>query len=237
MNIRWLIDTVIKSSEDYPHKTFEESGKIYTCINPYKYHMVRQNPGLYKEMDGIFVDGILMVRLFRICLRKKIPRLSFDMTAIAKDLFKYLNKKPEKSIYFIGSRQEFIEESVSNFKKSYPNMDVKGFRNGYFNDEEDRQESIKSIVEENPTFTIVGLGGNVQEQYALDLRKAGYNGIIFTCGGFLHQSAQNIQYYPEWIDHYNLRAVYRIFKERNFKRLQNILLFIPQFIYDSMRTK
>lgn len=234
MNNKWLTDIIAQTESKYPQEIFSETNKIYTCINPYKYHMVRDNLELYKKMDGIFIDGILMVWLYRICLRKKVTRLSFDMTAIAKDLFSYLNNTPEKSIYFIGSEQQYIKDSVDNFKKSYPSMNVKGFRNGYFTNDKDRLDSIQSIIRINPSFTIVGLGGNIQEQYAVDLKSAGYKGIVFTCGGFLHQSAQSLQYYPNWVNKYNLRALYRIVREKNFKRLHHFLTFGLYFPIDTI---
>ena len=34
-----------------------------------------------------------------------------------------------------------------------------------------------------------------------------------TCGGFLHQTANNIKYYPNWIDRFNLRGFYRMYDE------------------------
>lgn len=236
MNIKWLIEKINASSKAYPTRIFKDKNKIYTCINPYKYHMVRQNPELYQQMDGIFVDGILMVWLYRIFLRKKIPRLSFDMTAIAKDLFQYLDKNQQLSIFFIGSTQQAVKSSVSKFQEAYPTMNVIGFRNGYFKNEKERKESIEYIIHKNPSFTIVGLGGNIQEQYAIDLKNKGYQGIVFTCGGFLHQSTKKINYYPKWIDKYNLRGVYRILKERNFKRFHYFFSFILQFISDKMKS-
>ena len=73
----------------------------------------------------------------------------------------------------------------------------------------------------------------------MDLKKAGYKGIVFTCGGFLHQTSDNINYYPEWVNKYNLRAFYRLFHERGLvKRLFNVLLEFPiLFIIDTIQTK
>ena len=44
-------------------------------------------------------------------------------------------------------------------------------------------------------------------------------GIGFTCGGFIHQTANNeIEYYPLWIDRMNLRFVYRMYKEKHTRK-------------------
>ena len=57
------------------------------------------------------------------------------------------------------------------------------------------------------------MGTPKQEEFLLDLSQAGWKGTGYTCGGFLHQTAQNIKYYPKWIDLFNLRAIYRIYDE------------------------
>lgn len=237
MKNKWLIDNIYQTTSRYPNYIFNTKGQIYTFVNPYKYHMIRNNVELYKQMDGVFVDGILMVLMYKLLYRRNIRRLSFDMTAVARDLFEYLSQKDlDRSIYFIGSQQELIEKSIINFQKEYPDMKIAGYRNGYFNTLKDRDDAIEEIIEKKPDFVIVGLGGNIQEQFALDLKSKGYNGIVFTCGGFLHQSARDINYYPKWIDKFNLRGVYRIFKERNFKRLPHFITFLSLFSYDRIHS-
>lgn len=118
-------------------------------------------------------------------------------------------------------------------------MNIAGYRNGYFLLPEDRTQEIKKIVAENPDFVIVGMGSPLQEQFALDLKEAGFQGIVFTCGGFLHQTANGINYYPDWINRYNLRAFYRLYKEKGlFKRLYNVLIEFPiLFTWDTFKTK
>ena len=64
-------------------------------------------------------------------------------------------------------------------------------------------------------------------------------GIGFTCGGFLHQTAQRMNYYPDWINKYNLRAFYRLYKEKGlFKRLYNVLIQFPiLFTIDTIKAR
>ena len=94
-------------------------------------------------------------------------------------------------------------------------------------------------MERDSDFTVVGMGSPLQERFALDLKNAGYRGVVFTCGGFLHQSARRINYYPEWVDKLKLRAFYRLFHEKGmFPRLYNVLLEFPVlFTYDTIKTK
>ena len=48
----------------------------------------------------------------------------------------------------------------------------------------------------------------MQENFLLKVKNAGYQGVGFTCGGFIHQTSKNeIDYYPAWVDVYK-RQVY-----------------------------
>ena len=238
MNICSFLRTIRHSSESYP-EVFDKKGLIITCVNPFSYHIVRNNRELYDKFDEIFVDGISMCWWIRLLWGIKITRLSFDMSGMAVDLFSRLNNNQIESIFFIGSKQESIEQTISQFMLAYPKMRVIGFRNGYFNDEKERADSIIHIISTNPTFVVIGMGSPLQEQYAVELKEAGYNGTVFTCGGFLHQSTNSINYYPEWINKYNLRAFYRLFREKGlWGRLYNVLIQFPiLFIWDTIRTK
>lgn len=237
MNIKHLIDKIDSTSKKYPSTTFNSTGKIYTCINPFKYHILRKNYDTYMDMDGLFVDGILMCKFIKIFWSKSIKRLSFDMTSMAKDLFEKINDNGA-SIYFIGDEQEMIKLAVKKIKESYPNMNIIGFHSGFFENETDKHNIIKEIVNLNPLYAIIGMGGLFQEQFALSLKKNGFRGIAFTCGGYFHQAAGKLSYYPAWVNRYNLRAAYRIIKEKNYKRLWHVLVTFPMlFIIDTIKAK
>lgn len=237
MNNRRFVETIAESAANYPYITFSGRGAIYTCVNPFSYHLIRGKKDLYERFDGIFVDGILMCKFINLLWRRSIPRLSFDMSGMAVDLFSRLNDNNE-TIYFIGAKQDSIDASIKQIKKSYPRINIIGYRNGYFESAGERQKVIDNIIRISPDFIIVGMGSPLQEQFCIDLKNAGYNGIAFTCGGFLHQTSTGIHYYPDWINRYNLRAFYRLYKEKGlWKRLYNVLIEFPiLFTWDSITT-
>lgn len=237
---RRFVDTITESASNYPEITFTQKERIYTCVNPFSYHLVRKNQDVYNKMSGLYVDGMLMCKVINLMWRRKIPRLSFDMAGMAVDLFRRLNDKDnEETIYFVGAKQQELEKSVAEIKKANPNMKVAGYRNGYFLLPEDREREIQRIVSLNPDFVLVGMGSPIQERFCIDLKEAGYKGIAFTCGGFLHQTADGINYYPKWVNKYNLRAFYRLFHEKGlWGRLYNVLIEFPiLFTWDTIVTK
>lgn len=238
MNNRRFVETVTESASNYPDITFARKGAIYTCVNPFSYHIVRKQRDMYEKMDGLYVDGMLMCKLINLMWGRSIPRLSFDMSGMAVDLFDRLNRN-EETIYFVGAKQDALESTIAQIRKAYPGMNIAGYRNGYFLLPGDREKEISHIVSLNPDFVIVGMGSPLQEKFCIDLKAAGYKGIAFTCGGFLHQTAAGINYYPEWVNRYNLRAFYRLFHEKGlWGRLYNVLVEFPiLFTWDTVLTR
>ena len=197
--------------------------KLVTFLNPYSTFVLYEKGLLYKiceNFDYIFIDGIALVKAIEFKYKLKgMKRISFDMTSLAPIIFNYAMQN-NKSIYFIGTKENIIDKSVRNIKFVYPRLNVISYRHGYFKDKEEYQRVVKIIKDINPDIVIAGMGTPLQELFLLDLRKAGWKGTGFTCGGFLEQTAQNIKYYPELINKFHLRWLYRLYKEpkRLFKR-------------------
>ena len=238
MNNRLFVSKLSEAAGRYPDATFSRRSQFYTCVNPFSYHLIRKGNIPYTEIDGLYVDGILMQKLVNLLWGTNIRRLSFDMTGMAPDLFSRLQISGE-SVFFIGARQEQVAASVDTILNAYPGINLAGFRHGYFDSKEDRDREIRKIVDAHPDFVIIGMGAPLQEHFLVDLKKAGFKGIAFTCGGFLHQTANRINYYPDWVNRYNLRAFYRLFNEKNlFKRLYNVIIQFPVlFTIDTIRTR
>lgn len=238
MNVAFLINKIKDSSKGYPDNIFRSEGGTVSFINPMQYCLARKHKEIYGDLDYVFVDGFTIVKMIGLIYRIKIKRLSFDMTTMARDLFEKLNDS-DKTIYFIGTEPGVVDRAIDLIKRQYPNLNILGYRNGYFKDPEERLRSLKQIIGFDPDYTIVGLGSVRQEEFVRDLKQMGYKGTAITCGGFLHQTSNGIKYYPQWIDKYNLRAIYRIFKEKGmYKRLKYVLFWMPlYFLTDSFATK
>ena len=213
---------------------FEARGRVYTFLNPVSYLDALEHEGLFGRFDGIFADGSLLVAAIKMCYGMTVSRRSFDMTSLAPELMEYACKEG-KSVYIVASAQEQVERAVGIFRKRYKDINIIGYRNGYFADEDEKNSEAQHIVELNPDFLIVGMGAIKQEQFLLKVRDAGYRGIGFTCGGFIHQTARNmIDYYPAWMDRMNLRFVYRMWKEPHTRKryLKAGLIFPVRFVWE-----
>lgn len=216
---------------------FLQKKRIYTFLNPVSYLIALDNKTLFEQFDGIFADGSILVAAIKILYRKTVSRRSFDMTSLAPELLSFAEQN-KKSIYIVASKQEQVEKAVDIFKERYPNLQICGYRNGYFTSDSEMDKEAKYITEINPDFLIVGMGALMQEQFLLKVKLAGFKGIGFTCGGFIHQTSQDeIEYYPAWADKLNLRFVYRMYKEKHTRKryLQAAFLFPIRFILERFK--
>lgn len=227
-----LVSKILSTESFSVNQIFENKGKVYTYLNPVSYLTALDNKELFSQMDGIFADGGLLVKAIKLMYGKQVTRRSFDMTSMAPELFAYATEHG-KSVYIVASKQEQVEKAVEIFRERYPKVRFAGYRNGYFASEEEMNQEARHITELNPDFLIVGMGALMQEKFLLKVKRAGYQGIGFTCGGFIHQTSKNeIDYYPAWVDKTNLRFVYRMWKEPHTRKryLMAGLLFPAKFI-------
>ena len=182
---------------------------ITTFLNPFSYLLARSNKDQLSHFN-INIDGGLLVILLNL-FGFKYKRKSFDMTSLAPVVFNDAIKN-NKSIYFIGSKPIVIDLAIKNIQEQFPELNICGYRDGYINDNEmvvvlDIINSLKA------DYVICGMGTPLQEQFLIDLQKSGWTGEGYTCGGFLHQTAPGIKYYPNWINTLGLRAFFRMYDE------------------------
>lgn len=209
-------------------------GMVYTFLNPVSYLDAINYKSLFDNFDGIFADGSILVGAILSLYGKKVKRYSFDMTSVAPMLLKYAVDNG-KTIYIVASRQDQVEKAVKIIEEMYPGINIIGYRNGYFSTDNEQDEEIRHIIDINPDYLIVGMGAIKQERFLLNVKHAGFKGIGFTCGGFIHQTSKNeINYYPAWVDKYNVRFLYRMYREPHtrMRYLKAGVLFPIRFAWE-----
>lgn len=206
---------------------------IITFLNPYSYLIARRNVNLFNRFDLILLDGISLVLILRFFLFKKVKRFSFDYTSLAQKVFLHAQNS-KQSIYLIGSKEKEIGKSITNIEKEFPNIIFCGYRNGYFQDSFEYENVINEIVCLNPDILIVGMGSPLQEKFLEKIKRKGWKGTGYTCGGFLHQTSYGNRYYPKLIDQLNIRFLYRLTKEPHVRKrhIKAFLKFPFIFLYD-----
>ena len=234
-----LINKILHTDKQSVEEILKGGKGIYTFLNPVSYLDALKHKELFTSFDCIFADGGLLVKAIKIAYGATVKRRSFDMTSLAPIVFSYA-AKAGKSVAIVATKQEMVEKAVANLKKSFKGLNISYYRNGYFKGEQEMDDEAKKIVSLHPDILIVGMGVIKQEQFLLKVRNAGYQGIGFTCGGFIHQTAQDkAEYYPDWIDKHGLRFVYRMYKEPHTRKryAKAALVFPVRFMWEKLKGK
>ena len=212
---------------------------IYTFLNPVSYLDALKHKELFTSFDGIFADGGLLVKAIKGAYGVTVTRRSFDMTSLAPVVFSFAAKN-QKTVAIVATKQEMVEKAVKTLQGNYPGLNISYFRNGYFSSDAEMNAEAQKIVELHPDILIVGMGIIKQAEFLLKVRNAGFQGIGYTCGGFIHQTAQDkVDYYPEWVDKHGLRFVYRMYKEPHTRKryAKAALVFPVRFMWEKLTGK
>lgn len=213
-------------------------GRSYTFINPYSFLILRKlnkdylNSGCFQ----FFLDGFFLVWVLKLLGLRNIERMSFDDSSLAPYIFEYC-KNNNKTIALIGSAPGVTSDAKLILERRYPGLKIEFFENGFFD-----SSCEKNVIEQTLScdFVICSMGTPRQEDFLIKLRDLGWKGTGYTCGGYLDQlvEAKGSNYYPYLIDKFNLRWLYRIYKEprRLFLRYlldypKGIILFIYDYLF------
>lgn len=146
----------------------------------------------------------------------KIPGSEFWLDIIE-------NFNNEKSFYFIGSSDEVINKTVDKLKNDFPNIKIKGYRNGFIKNEQDFENTCEDIISKKPDVIFVAQGSPRQE-YTMDKMYQKYPALYMGLGGSFDIYSGLKQRAPEFYLKNNLEWFYRLLKEPTRISRQFVLL-------------
>lgn len=195
-----------------------EGCKIVTCLNAfYMVKLKQEDYHWYEEFDYIPSDGMGPIKLNKLFGKPKSVRLSFDLSTMAGPVFRDMMAHGE-SLYVLGAKPGEVDKSVETIKKNFEGIKIAGLHHGYIKDCKDA--IVKEIIDSGAKVVIVGMGAPMQDEMAVLLKRAGFVGSVYTCGGFIHQTQDTMISFPAWTNKLGLRWLYRIFTQSGmFKRL------------------
>ena len=206
---------------------------VNSFINPFSLLKLGETVDVVEHIDFLYVDGISLVKLIKMLLGKSVGRYSFDDTSVAPVVFEFV-KKNNLQIAILGTTQANLEKSVGILEQRYQ-FKVAYFRNGFFENEQQRQEVIQHLATGNYDVVVCGMGTPLQEKFLIQLKETGWKGYGYTCGGYLHQLATKEKYYPKLVDKLNIRWMYRIYDEP--KLFHRYFVLYPVFAYQFLKYK
>ena len=141
----------------------------------------------------------------------------------------------EKTFYFVGSKQEVIEETIAKLRKEFDGINILGYRDGYIKTAEERQKLIDDVAEKQPDVVFVAMGSPKQEYLMGDMMKrhpAIYQGL----GGSWDVYTGRVKRAPLWWQKHNVEFLYRFLKQPSrYKREYYRLKFLVWLFMDKFR--
>jgi N-acetylglucosaminyldiphosphoundecaprenol N-acetyl-beta-D-mannosaminyltransferase len=187
------------------------TGLLVTFVNPYAWRIGRTQPDFARLLAGfdlVLPDGIGVVKALAWIKGQAAARLSFDASSLYLPVFDRL-ERDRRRLFVIGAAPGIAATAMRRMQAEFPNVAYAGCLDGY----RPLEEAVAAILRAGPDMVLCGMGAPWQERLLLELRRRGFDGVGFTCGGFLDQLAEKPRYYPAWIDKAELRWLYRLCKE------------------------
>jgi N-acetylglucosaminyldiphosphoundecaprenol N-acetyl-beta-D-mannosaminyltransferase len=204
----------------------ERTPKQHVVINAGKVNQIHKKPRL-KEIinfcDIVNADGIAIVWASRFLgnpLKQRVAGIDLMMKLIEKSAEK------QYRLYFLGAKEEVLKVAINKCLESYPNLNIVGYRNGYWRPEQEL-DVVEKIKAARPDILFVGISSPKKEEflnkYLTDLNAPFSMGV----GGSFDILADKTSRAPQWLQNIGLEWAYRLLQEprRLWKRylIGNIL--------------
>lgn len=138
------------------------------------------------------------------------------------DLFVELMRySAEKSwrVYFLGAKEEVVSHVVDKFSLQYPNLQIAGYRNGYWSDAEE-QSVVDAITASKANLLFVAISSPRKEQFLAKYQSVMKVPFAMGVGGTFDVMAGKTKRAPLWMQKTGFEWFYRFLQEprRMFKR-------------------
>ena len=169
--------------------------------------------------DVVNIDGV------SVCWYLKLKGFKLSGRALCADIFQQLLQNADdhhRSIYLLGATQDTIEKLVAVISEQYKNIDIVGYHNGFFSDEE---VIIDDIASKHPDYLFIGMPSPFKERFIATNKGRLQTGICFGVGGMFDIMAGNVKRAPRRVQKMGLEWLYRIAQNpiKHTRRVQRAL--------------
>ena len=132
-----------------------------------------------------------------------------------------VKKASEKSykLYFLGAKKEVVKKLVEMFKIENPDLQIVGYRNGYFSQSEEKQV-VEEIKNSGADILFVGVSSPKKKFFLNKYAKYMEVPFVMGLGGSFNVVAGYVRRAPIWMRRAGLEWLYRLNTEprRMWKR-------------------
>lgn len=206
-----------------------------TGVNPETIAQAQENAALrtaINSSDIVNIDNMLVVTSLRL-LGYRIPE-----RAACPDIFEQLMQLSSikgYSVYFLGAKEEILQQMIGNLKAKYPALKIAGARNGYYKTE-DESSVVKEIELLKPDLLFIALPSPEKELFIHNYKNKLGARFAFGVGGVFDVQAGKVRRAPLWMRSIGLEGVHRMLQNpanygKRYKRyyVPFIKLFMKEF--------
>lgn len=186
----------------------------HTCVNAGKFVLMRKDPELFNSVVScnlINADGMAVVWASKILTSNPIPErvAGIDLMERVIEMASINNFK----VYFLGAKQEIIQQTVDHYTSIYSENIVAGYRNGYFN-KVDEIHIANEIAKSGAQILFVGISSPIKENFLFNFREVLKDiGLIMGVGGSFDVISGKVKRAPLWAQENGLEWFYRLVQE------------------------
>ncbi|MBW1792265.1 MAG: WecB/TagA/CpsF family glycosyltransferase [Deltaproteobacteria bacterium] len=190
----------------------ERIPRQHVVVNALKFAMMHTDPELKRivnSCDIVSADGLPVVWASRL-LGKALPvRVAgVDLFFRLVDLAAHKGYRP----FFFGAREHIVKKVINIFESRYPQLDIAGYRNGYFSPDEE-QGIADQIRESRADILFVGMSSPKKEQFLNKWMTHMQVPFSMGVGGSFDIAAGFTQRAPKWMQETGLEWFYRVLQE------------------------
>ena len=173
-------------------------------------------------------DGIGVVYASEILKNPVKERVAgFDL---AKSLLPFMNEKKLK-LFLFGGKEGVGKRAKEEILKDYPDIDICGVENGYFDSSD---KIIENINKTEPDFVFVCLGAPKQEKWIYENKGKLNAKVLMGIGGSLDVFAKEAKRAPDIFIKLNIEWFYRLLK--NPSRIGRMMA-LPKFALEVIKRR
>jgi N-acetylglucosaminyldiphosphoundecaprenol N-acetyl-beta-D-mannosaminyltransferase len=168
------------------------------------------------KADLLNIDGMSVVWALR-CLGFNVPERV--ATPDLADAVLAMAAKEKFSVFLLGAKEERLTTCCKQLMETYPEIKIAGFRNGYFEPEEESR-IIEIINNSEPDILLIGMTSPKKEIFYFDHMNELNAKYILGVGGYFDILAGHTKRAPRWMQDIGLEWIFRLLQEprRMWKR-------------------
>ncbi|MBQ6659890.1 MAG: WecB/TagA/CpsF family glycosyltransferase [Lachnospiraceae bacterium] len=196
------VEKIIKAGKPVQH----------VVINASKVNLMREDRELRKIVNAcplINADGASIVwaaKKLGVPLRERVTGIDLFL-----NLVKLASEKGYK-LYLFGAKEEVVTKVKAIFEEQYPGIQIVGYRNGYFT-EEDEPEIVRDMAASGADMMFVAFSSPKKEYWVNKYLNQLNIPFVMGVGGSFDVVAGVTDRAPKWMQDHGLEWFYRFIQE------------------------